>query len=106
MRLAADNLYGKRHAHRWIVAFAFGLVHGLGFYSVLSELALGSSDAVTTLFAFNLGVELGQVAFLCIVFPLLLVSFRQTWYGRAMQGASAAIGAVAGFWFIQRAFLV
>ncbi len=104
--VAADNLYGRRHAHRWMVAFAFGLVHGLGFYSVLSELALASEDAVTTLFAFNLGVELGQVAILCIVFPLLLVSFRRIWYGRAMKGASVAIGAVAGFWLIQRAFLV
>jgi hypothetical protein len=103
--VAFDNLYGNLHAHRWIVAFVFELVHGLGFYAVLSELALASEDALTTLFAFNLGVEMGQLAILSVVFPLLLVSFRRNWYGRAMKGASAAIAMIASFWFIQRAFL-
>ena len=60
--VAADNLWGRRHGRRWLLAFGFGLVHGLGFYSALSALDLGGAGVVTTLLAFNLGVEVGQLA--------------------------------------------
>jgi hypothetical protein len=103
--VAAENLFGRGFSRRWMLAFGFGLVHGLGFYGVLRELDLGGGGALTPLFGFNLGVELGQLAVLAVFFPLLAWAFSRAWYGRAMQAGSLAIFAVAGFWFVQRTFL-
>ena len=104
--VAAENLFGRGFNRRWMLAFGFGLVHGLGFYAVLRELDLGGGGAITPLFSFNLGVEIGQLAVVAVFFPLLAWAFSRAWYGRAMQTASLAIFAVAGFWFVQRTFLV
>ena len=103
--VAAENVWGKRFGHRWMLAGGFGLVHGLGFYGILRELDLGGG-ALTPLFAFNLGVEIGQVAILALFFPALVLVFRRPWYRSAMRAGSLAILALAGFWFVQRAFLV
>jgi hydrogenase/urease accessory protein HupE len=58
---------------RWVIAFAFGLVHGFGFASVLSDLAIGlrGSRLVWPLLTFNLGVEIGQIFVASLAFPLL-----------------------------------
>lgn len=103
--VALANLIGRDFSHRWLLAGAFGLVHGLGFYGVLRDLGLAQADAVTTLLAFNLGVEAGQLAIVALVYPLLLLWVRQVWYRRSAQAASLAILAVAGWWIVERAFL-
>jgi hypothetical protein len=104
--VAAENLFGRGFDRRWMLAFGFGLVHGLGFYGILRELDLGGGGALTPLFSFNLGVEIGQLAVVAVFYPLLAWAFSRAWYGRAMQVGSVAILAVAGFWFVQRTFLV
>ncbi|MGQ0665085.1 MAG: HupE/UreJ family protein [Pseudomonadota bacterium] len=101
--VAAQNLLERGLEGRWKLAFAFGLVHGLGFFAVLNELDLERADATTTLFAFNLGVELGQLAILAVYYPALAWAHRRAWYRRAMVAGSAAILALAGYWLIERA---
>lgn len=68
---AFDNmvpLFGRRIA---VIVFLFGLFHGLGFASVLGHLALSQKSLFKTLLGFNVGVELGQIAIICVVFPIL-----------------------------------
>ncbi len=104
--VAVSNLIGRDFSHRWLLAGAFGLVHGLGFYGALGDLGLAEADAATTLLAFNLGVEAGQLAIVALVYPLLFLWVRQAWYRRSAQAASLLILAVAAWWIVERALLV
>jgi hydrogenase/urease accessory protein HupE len=90
----------------WAVAFSFGLLHGLGFASALIDIGLPEGDIPLALFAFNVGVELGQLAFiaavLCVVQlakPLLIPAIAQH---RLRIAASYFIGTAAAFWFVER----
>ncbi|MGE0784378.1 MAG: HupE/UreJ family protein [Sandaracinaceae bacterium] len=88
---------------RW-VAGVFGLVHGFGFSSVLRELALPRTERITALVAFNLGIELAQLAIVVIVVPLFGYLARRAWYRRVVvRGGSIVIALVATYWLIQRA---
>jgi hydrogenase/urease accessory protein HupE len=90
----------------WVVAFAFGLLHGFGFASALVDVGLPRGDIPLALFAFNLGVECGQVAFVAAVLGVAAAAKRlrlaapvERW---ALGAAPYAIGGLAGFWFIER----
>jgi len=69
--VAAENYFIKEARHRWILTFAFGLVHGLGFSSMLRDRLVDLDSITMPVVWFNLGVELGQIAILLVVFPLL-----------------------------------
>ncbi|MFN3485157.1 MAG: HupE/UreJ family protein [Planctomycetota bacterium] len=69
--VAAENFFLREARHRWVLTFAFGLVHGLGFSSVLRDHLEDASGILLPVVAFNVGVELGQVAILLAAFPLL-----------------------------------
>ena len=92
---------------RVAVAFAFGLIHGFGFAGVLSEMSLPTERLAAALFGFNVGVELGQLAVVAIVWPLLygLARMRD---GRAhawvTELGSAAVCGLGLFWFVTRSF--
>jgi hydrogenase/urease accessory protein HupE len=90
----------------WIVAFSFGLLHGLGFASALAEIGLPQGDIPLALFAFNVGVELGQLAFIgavLIVFALARrLSIPAILVQRVKPLAPYAIGGVAAFWLVER----
>jgi hydrogenase/urease accessory protein HupE len=90
----------------WVVAFAFGLLHGLGFASALTDIGLPSGDVPLALFAFNLGVEVGQLAFIIAVLGIAAAARRMGVPAfverRAVPVATYAIGAMAAFWFIER----
>jgi hypothetical protein len=76
--MAIENVVGPRHRRRWLIAFGFGLVHGFGFSFVLREsLQFAGSHLLTSLLAFNIGVELGQLAVLAVTVPLLGLLFRR-----------------------------
>lgn len=66
---AANNLWPVVERRRWVVAFCFGLIHGFGFASVLVELGLAPGALLLSLFAFNVGVELGQLAIVTAAVP-------------------------------------
>jgi HupE / UreJ protein len=87
----------------WTVAFAFGLLHGFGFAGALVELGLPQGDIPLALFAFNIGVELGQLAFVAVLLSAFYALRRVIAIPRqAIVGAAYAIGIVAAFWSIQR----
>jgi hypothetical protein len=88
----------------WLVAFLFGLIHGVGFANVLADLDLPREGLLTALLAFNLGVELGQLAIVAAVLPLLVLAGRRPIYGRvALPVASLAVAAVGVVWLAERA---
>lgn len=87
----------------WVVAFCFGLLHGLGFASVLAEIGLPAGDRVLALLLFNVGVEFGQLIFVALLLLLLAVFKRFVPKGLWQPTyASYGIGAVAAFWMIER----
>lgn len=104
--VAAENvLTTELKPWRPAVVFAFGLLHGLGFADVLRELGLPSDHFMTALLAFNLGVELGQVAVLLLAFAAVGWFRKKPWYrkGVVLPG-SILIGAIGLYWFLERAF--
>lgn len=100
--VAAENVIGRAGGHRWLLAGGFGLVHGLGFYGALRESGLAGGGVVTTLLAFNLGVEAGQVALVALACGLLLWWAGRPWYRAFSRAGSAAILVVAAWWVLQR----
>jgi hydrogenase/urease accessory protein HupE len=90
----------------WVVAFSFGLLHGFGFASALTAIGLPQSDIPLALFTFNVGVEIGQLAFIGVVLGVIALARRikvSTIFDRyALPAATYTIGALAAFWFIER----
>lgn len=89
---------------RPFVVFGFGLLHGMGFAGVLTEIGLPRSEFVPALLSFNAGVELGQLTVLTGAFLLLAAPFRrQSWYRKAIVVPGSLLIAAAGlFWTVQR----
>lgn len=89
----------------WFIIFGFGLFHGMGFASVMSDLPFRMVHLIKVLIGFNVGVEIGQLAIVAIVFPVLFLLRKCTWFVPViLQGGSLIIGLVAMYWFIERAF--
>jgi hypothetical protein len=86
------------------VVFCFGLLHGLGFASVLGQFGLPDNGFVAALIGFNVGVELGQLFVIAVAFVLVGYWFGQKpWYrARIEVPASGAIALVGAYWFIER----
>jgi HupE / UreJ protein len=100
---ALNNLYPLVDKRLWMVAFVFGLVHGLGFANVLTDLALPRSTLAVSLVSFNLGVEAGQLAIVATLLPLAYLSRRSWFYPRVVLGVgSFCIAAIASLWLIER----
>jgi hypothetical protein len=102
---AAEVLYPIFRGRIWIVVFVFGLFHGFGFATVLGELGIPPKYVVHSLLGFNIGVEIGQVAIVCIVFPLLYL-FRNWWLyrGLVLRYGSLLLIAISLYWLIERGF--
>lgn len=104
---ALNNLWPIVAERRWAVAFAFGLIHGFGFASVLADLGLPQGTLLLALVGFNLGVEVGQLAIVSAFLPAAYALRGGWFYRRAVfAGGSAAIAAVAALWLVERAFNV
>ena len=102
---ALNNVWPLFHGRRWMVAFAFGLIHGFGFASVLADLGLPREALALALVGFNLGVEGGQLAIVAVFLPLAFALRRTSFYRRAvMVGGSLVIAALAGVWLVERVF--
>ena len=89
----------------WLVAFAFGLLHGFGFAGALLELGLPQEDTPVALLFFNIGVEAGQLVFIAAVLAVLAAArpFLSLSH-RASVAASYGIGSVASFWVFERLY--
>jgi hypothetical protein len=100
--IAAENLLDFRVMPRYYVTFFFGLIHGFGFSNVLRDMQLPRSGLALSLFSFNAGVEIGQIAIVLLIFPAMRDLISSGW--RIKPAVSAGIGCLAVYWFVQRAF--
>jgi hypothetical protein len=105
--VAVENVFtSKLHAWRPVVVFCFGLLHGMGFAGVLTEIGLPRSEFIPALLSFNAGVECGQLTVILAAFLLLGLPFRRKpWYRqRIVIPGSLLIAAIGLYWSIQRVF--
>lgn len=105
MLVAGEALHkGMTLSKRWpaLVAFLFGLVHGLGFAGALKEIGLPQKHLAVALLTFNVGVELGQLFVVAISFGIYRVLSRQPQFGAARAPALYAIGSIAAYWSLTR----
>jgi hypothetical protein len=103
--MALENIVGASLRRRWIIAGLFGLVHGFGFADILKEqLQFAGSNLLVSLFSFNVGIEIGQLAVLCVFVPALALLFRGAMSGRmGIIVVSAIVAHTAWHWMIDRA---
>jgi hypothetical protein len=94
--------------HPWVVAFAFGLLHGFGFASALTSAGLARQDLPLALLSFNVGVEVGQLGFVALVLAMersfRVLEFRWPGWMQALPGYT--VGTLGAFWTIQRVALL
>jgi hypothetical protein len=94
--------------HPWVVAFAFGLLHGFGFASALTAAGLPRQDLPLALVTFNVGVELGQLGFIALILALersfCILEIRWARWAQALPGY--AVGSLGAFWTVQRLVLL
>ncbi|MBA3462819.1 MAG: HupE/UreJ family protein [Deltaproteobacteria bacterium] len=101
--VALEAITGLWKKHRWKIATAFGLVHGFGFANALSGLDLSTGQMAKALFGYNLGVELGQLALMVVLVPLVMLAHRNKKVGPYIIKGLAGLIFVAGmYWFIER----
>lgn len=105
--VAVENVFTSGlNPWRPVVIFFFGLLHGLGFASVLEAFGLPEGQFVPALIGFNIGVELGQLTVMAIAFACVGWFARKEWYrARIAVPASCVIAAVGAYWFVERVFL-
>ncbi|MDD1519138.1 MULTISPECIES: HupE/UreJ family protein [Bradyrhizobium] len=110
--VAVENFFSRDIDRRWRVAFLFGLIHGFGFAGALREIGLPPDAIVSALAAFNVGVEIGQIAIVALLLPVLGVLDRLTAVGREQPARAAGlvyamsggIGLLGGYWLLRRVF--
>ncbi len=106
--MAFENIVGARLDHRWMLSFGFGLVHGFGFSFVFSDtLQFAGGHLFSSLLAFNVGVELGQILVLILVIPLLNMLFK--FFVKERVGTillSALLAHSAWHWMLERGFVL
>lgn len=101
--VALENLLAPaRTAQRWLIAALFGLIHGLGFAGALTELGLPRAAMIRALIGFNVGVELGQLAFVAAVMPAVVWLAKPGRIARLPQVLSVAVAAAGTFWLAER----
>ncbi|MGP3947511.1 HupE/UreJ family protein [Streptomyces sp. 7N604] len=101
--IAVENIARGESRHRALVVFGFGLLHGLGFAGALSFTEDIGGRLLVSLLSFNLGTELGQLAIVLLVFPLLLLTRRRySWSTVAHTGATVVVGVIGLVWLVER----
>lgn len=101
---AYHNIRPLFNSKDWVIAFVFGLFHGFGFASVLGELGFKGEYLSLSLFGFNLGVELGQVFIILMIFPVLYFIRKWKLYPKFMLWLSILLIVVSLYWLVERAF--
>jgi hypothetical protein len=100
---AVNNIFPVISENRWAVGFTFGLVHGIGYASVLTDLGLTGWRLASPLVGFNLGVELAQLIVIASFLPLAFLLRRTRFYRKVVLiGGSVATGALAIGWMVEQ----
>ena len=97
-----DTPLMKHTAGKILIVFFFGLFHGLGFAGLLKEIAIPEDKFLSSLLAFNLGIEMGQILIIILIVPFVLHFKNREWYPRMIQAVAIVISLIAILWFIQR----
>ncbi len=87
-----------------LMVFGFGLFHGLGFAGLLEEIHVPKEKFVSSLFAFNIGIEIGQLIIVAVALPCIFYARKKLWYPYMIKTIAVLIGALGIYWAIQRAF--
>ena len=106
--IAVENCILKQTT-KWrpLIVFMFGLLHGLGFASMLNQYGLPKDNLISLLLAFNIGVEIGQLCVLILAFTLVNIFFQSRWKSKRIRiPASIIIGFIGLLWFIERVFIL
>lgn len=88
----------------WVIAFVFGLFHGFGFASVLGDLGFKGEYLSLSLVGFNVGVEIGQIVIIALIFPVLYLIRKLRLYPKLLVWLSVLLIIISTYWFIERAF--
>ena len=100
---AINNIYPVVAGRKWVAAFVFGLIHGFGFANVLADMALPVGQLAIALAGFNIGVEIGQLAIVVLLLPILFIYRRGDWFRRTMvYGGSLMIAVFSVIWIYER----
>ena len=100
--VAIENLLVDTPRARWPTAFGFGLIHGFGFAGMLDVLEMPTGQLVSSVLAFNLGVEIGQLAVVLLAVPLIALLTRDAWHRRLVQTTSVFVCGLAAWWVVER----
>ena len=104
--VGVENILRRGDPHgRWLLTFAFGLVHGFGFAAVLRNMGVASREGgvALPLFSFNLGVEVGQIIVAAVALPIIWRLRKQDYFlRRAVPACSVLVAIAGGIWFVQR----
>lgn len=88
----------------WVIAFVFGLFHGFGFASVMADLGFKGEFLTLSLLGFNIGVEIGQVVIIAMIFPVLFLIRKLKLYPKLLVGLSVVLILISLYWFAERVF--
>lgn len=100
---ALYNLFPRVAVREWVIAFVFGLFHGFGFASVMADIGMLGEFMALSVLGFNVGVELGQIAIIAVVFPVLYLIRNARWYiPVVVRLGSMALIFVACIWLVER----
>lgn len=102
--VAVDNMVRREVSRRWILTFAFGLIHGMGFADILKDMDLPAGRLAAALVSFNLGIEAVQVALVALLLPLLFRLHRWKFSRGAVYAGSTLALLMGGIWLLQRLF--
>jgi len=99
---------GLTYSSPWLVAFGFGLLHGLGFAGALAELGLPTQEIPVALLFFNIGVEIGQLMFVSVCLLLIWTFHYSNFFqsGLFKKAVAYSVGSVATFWFLERTLAI
>jgi hydrogenase/urease accessory protein HupE len=100
--VALENLFRKKIKNRWMITFVFGLIHGLGFATLLRDMQIPKTNLAIALLNFNLGIEVIQLSIVLILLPVLAFIFKQKFNKKFVQIGSIILTVLGAFWFIQR----
>ncbi|WP_162309374.1 HupE/UreJ family protein [Cohnella abietis] len=102
--VAVENIVRKKVSYRWVLTFLFGLIHGMGFADILSEMDIPRSELATDLISFNLGIETIQVTLVAILLLPLVLLHRWKFSRRAVISGSAIAFILGAYWLVSRVF--
>ncbi|KLT15583.1 hypothetical protein AA980_23070 [Neobacillus vireti] len=100
--VALENIFRKKVSYRWVLTFLFGLIHGMGFADILTEMHIPKSELAIDLASFNIGIEIIQLLIVVLLLPLLTLLHRSKYSRKAIITISSIAFLLGGFWLIER----